>query len=74
MILTYEKLVADYPKDAVCAFCGKKNDNWDQEGFFYLWTKPGMEFEDGAAACRKCMDGEPGRKHSELHETGGEDR
>ncbi len=70
MKLTYKKLVENFPEDAICAFCGKKNEHWDQDGFFYLWTEPDMEFENGKAACKECMNGEPGRKHEELHGPG----
>ncbi|KKK46740.1 hypothetical protein LCGC14_3162240, partial [marine sediment metagenome] len=33
MPLTYKKLVKAHPEDAICAFCKKKNENWDQDGF-----------------------------------------
>jgi hypothetical protein len=74
MPLTYEKLVAAYPEDAVCAFCKKKNENWDQDGFFYLSVRPEMEMEEGEAACKECVDGEPGQKHLDLHGPGDEGR
>jgi hypothetical protein len=70
ILLTYEKLSELHPEDANCAFCGKKNDNWDQDGFFYLWTRPGMAFDEGEAACKKCMNGEPGQQHLDLHGPG----
>ena len=74
MRLTYKKLVKAHPEDAICAFCKKKNENWDQDGFVYLWTKPGMEFHEGEAACKECTNGEPGRKHLKLHGPGNEGR
>jgi hypothetical protein len=72
--LTYKDLVAAQPEDAVCAFCGKKNDNWDQDGFFYLWTRPEMELEEGQATCKECEIGEPGQKHQALHGDGNGNR
>ena len=74
MKLTYKKLVASYPEDATCSFCKNKNEHWDQDGFFYLWTRTGMEFGDGEAACKECVDGEPGQKHLEINGPGGEGR
>ncbi len=70
MPLTYAKLIKAHPEDAICAFCEQKNEHWDQDGFFYLWTRPELKFEDGQAACKACMDGEPGRLHQELHGQG----
>ena len=73
-MLEYEDLVAQFPDDVNCAFCGKPND-WDEEGFFYLWTEPGVtELEAGQAACKECREGEPGRIHEELHGPGDEGR
>jgi hypothetical protein len=72
--LTYNKLVKAHPEDATCAFCKKKNEHWDQDGFFYLWTRPGMAFEEGQAACKECVDGKPGQKHSEINGDGDEGR
>jgi len=74
MPLTYAKLVKMFPEDATCAFCKKKNEHWDQDGFMYLWTREGMAFDEGEAACKECMDGEPGRLHTELHGDGDEGR
>lgn len=61
--LTLAKLVEKFPEDAVCAFCGEPNDNWDKDGFFYLWTRPGMDIKEGEAACKACENGEPGALH-----------
>ena len=33
-----------------------------------------MEFEEGQAACKECVDGEPGQKHSEINGDGDEGR
>lgn len=68
--MTYEELLALSPEGATCAFCGKPNDNWDESGFFYLSTRPGMEFGEGKAACKACVKGEPGALHEALHGTG----
>jgi hypothetical protein len=74
MVLTYKKLTEAHPEDAVCAFCKKKNEHWDQDGFFYLWTRPDMSFQDGEASCKDCIEGEPGQLHTKLHGTGSEGR
>ncbi len=74
MPLTYEELVKQRPEDAICAFCGKKNDYWDQDGFFYLWTRDAMSFEQGQAACKECTNGKPGKLHHKLHGKGNEKR
>ncbi len=68
--ITLEWLKKNHPEDATCAFCGEPNDNWDKEGFFFLWTRSDMIFEDGEAACKACMDGEPGERHFALHGPG----
>ena len=71
MPLTYEKLIEQYPEDAICAFCGKKNTHWDQEGFLYLWTdSTKTQLADGRPACKECCDGEPGKQHERLHGKG----
>ena len=57
----------NYPDDALCAFCGKKNDNFDEDGPFYLWTRPDMAFHEGEAACKSCEAGKPGKDHLKLH-------
>lgn len=59
--------------DSICTFCGGEND-FDEDGYFYLWTRPGMSFEDGEPACKACREGEPGRKHEALHGKGDEGR
>ena len=68
--LTYKSLKKQFPEDATCAFCGKKNRHWDQDGFFYLRAKPDMRFDDASAACKECIEGEPGRLHAKLHGKG----
>jgi len=55
--------------DSICAFCGKENDS-DADGYFYLWTRPGMSFDEGEPACKACREGKPGRSHEELHGPG----
>lgn len=73
MFSSYEDLAAEFPEDAVCAFCGRENTHWDQDGFFYLWVHPEdgeLELEDGLAACKECCEGEPGKTHERLHGKG----
>jgi len=62
-----------YKDDSICSFCGQKNDA-DKDGYFYLWTRPGMSFDEGEPACRSCREGEPGRLHEKLHGSGNEGR
>jgi hypothetical protein len=69
-IRQYAALVKLYPDAAYCAFCGERNDHWDESGFFYLSTRPEMKFGEGEAACKACCDGEPGAKHEALHGKG----
>ena len=68
--ITLEWLTENYPEDASCAFCGEPNECWDKDGFFFLWTRPGMTFDEGEAACNECMDGDPGQRHFALHGSG----
>ena len=65
--MTYEKAVEQDPEGALCAFCGQQNDLFDEDGFFFLYTRPEMEVGEGEAACKACNGGEPGRLHAELH-------
>jgi hypothetical protein len=66
--VTYEELIEQFPKEATCAFCGERNEHWDEDGFFYLWTDPKKTTPaDGRAACEKCCAGEPGKQHESLH-------
>lgn len=68
----YKAAVVGDPIGAVCFFCGILNDNWDENGFFYLWTDASKEFsfEDGKAACKACCAGEPGQIHERIHGKG----
>lgn len=59
------------PEGVNCAFCGKVNDFWDADGWFYLWTDPKKsELEDGRPACKACVKGKPGKQHEKLHGKG----
>jgi hypothetical protein len=60
-------------EDKLCDFCGEPND-FDEDGFFYLWPERGMTFEEGKPACKACRDGEPGKKHDKLHGKGNGNR
>jgi len=70
---TYKEVLEAFPEDALCGFCGSEND-WDEDGFFYLWPEPDMSFDEGIPACKECREGEFGRKHEELHGEGDEGR
>jgi hypothetical protein len=72
--MTLEELIKLNPEAGLCAFCGKRNDHWDDSGFFYLSTRPGMALEEGEAACKACTEGEPGALHEALHGTGNGNR
>ncbi len=65
-----KNLIKRNPEDANCAFCGKENDYYDEDGFFYLWTKANAEFASGQAACKACVNGKPGKMHNKLHGAG----
>lgn len=69
-MVTLKQLAKQFPEDATCAFCGKENDYYDGEGYFYIWPKVGMEFSDGQAACKACVAGKPGKMHDKLHGSG----
>ncbi len=69
-MVTLKELVEEFPEDAVCAFCGKKNDYYDEDGFYYLQTRPEMELGEGEAACKACVKGKPGKMHDKLHGSG----
>lgn len=38
MIRSLEEAIKDQPEGEYCGFCGKKNDWWDDVGFFYCYN------------------------------------
>jgi len=51
----------DEPDGETCRFCGKKNDFWDDCGFFYI--NPDPKIKEQRAVCEECYFGRPGRAH-----------
>lgn len=61
----YIGAVRDYPRGIFCGWCGRLNTFFDDCGFFAIAPEGNT-----LVACKRCYEGEPGRKHIARHGLG----